>query len=146
MARGFAAIGLHQPKDDKNCGEVLRAAGCYGAGLVAIGGARYRAAATDTQRAYRHMPVLRCDSLRQAIPMGATCIAVDMVDDATELQDFQHPEAAFYIFGPEDGTLGPDVLAWCTQRVYVPTRYCMNLAATVNVVLYDRMSKQRRPA
>ncbi len=25
--------------------------------------------------------------------------------------------------------------------VYVPTRHCMNLAATVNVVLYDRLSK-----
>jgi tRNA(Leu) C34 or U34 (ribose-2'-O)-methylase TrmL len=26
--------------------------------------------------------------------------------------------------------------------IYIPTRYCMNLAATVNVVLYDRMAKR----
>ena len=45
-------------------------------------------------------------------------------------------------FGPEDGTLGPEILAWCRDVVYVPTRYCMNLAATVNVVLYDRAAKQ----
>ncbi len=46
------------------------------------------------------------------------------------------------MFGPEDGTLGDDVLSWCRDVIYVPTRYCMNLAATVNVVLYDRMQKR----
>lgn len=33
------------------------------------------------------------------------------------------------------------VLDRCTHRVMVPTAFCMNLAATVNVVLYDRLAK-----
>jgi tRNA(Leu) C34 or U34 (ribose-2'-O)-methylase TrmL len=60
------------------------------------------------------------------------------------LPGYKHPERALYIFGPEDGTLGHDVLDWCRDVVYVPTNGCMNLAATVNVVLYDRMTKTQR--
>lgn len=34
--RGYAAIGLIRPKTPANVGAVLRAAGCYGAAMVAI--------------------------------------------------------------------------------------------------------------
>lgn len=59
---------------------------------------------------------------------------------------FQHPATAFYVFGPEDGTLGKDIRDWCPVRVMIPTRSCMNLAGCVNVVLYDRMAKAERMA
>jgi tRNA(Leu) C34 or U34 (ribose-2'-O)-methylase TrmL len=69
-------------------------------------------------------------------------VAVDLIEGATSLVEFKHPERAFYIFGAEDQTLGRRVLDWCKNVVYVPTDRCMNLAATVNVVLYDRLAKQ----
>ena len=65
------------------------------------------------------------------------------VEGATSLVDYIHPERAFYIFGAEDATLGERVLSRCRDVIYVPTSGCMNLAATVNVVLYDRMAKQK---
>lgn len=142
MSRGFAAIGLHQPKYSNNVGEVLRACGCYGAASLMISGSRYSRANTDTQSAFKHLPLIQCEHLKNVIPFGATPIAVDLVEDAEPLPTFKHPTSAFYIFGPEDGTLGDDILSWCEKKICVPTRYCMNLAATVNVVLYDRMSKQ----
>ncbi|GLU37130.1 RNA methyltransferase [Pseudomonas sp. NBRC 100443] len=142
--RGFACIGLHMPKDHLNIGEVLRAAGCYEAAMVAISGKRYQRARTDTRAQHRHMPVIHSvDDLKTVIPFGCVPVAVDLIPDATPLPDYSHPESAFYIFGPEDGTLGDQVLTWCKDRVYVPTRHCMNLAATVNVVLYDRLSKRK---
>lgn len=52
-----------------------------------------------------------------------------------------NPKRAFYVFGAEDNTLGSRVLGWCRDVVSVPTNRCMNLAACVNVVLYDRMAK-----
>lgn len=147
--RGFAAIGLHRPKDIANIGGVLRASHCYGASMVALSGERISSkeicAATNTSQAQRHMPVLRGE-LKDLIPFGSVPIAVDLVDDAVSLVDFVHPASAFYIFGPEDGTLGKLILDWCPLRVMVPTSMCMNLAATVNVVLYDRMAKQRSAA
>ncbi len=145
--RGFAAIGLHRPKNGLNVGGVLRAAQCYGAAMVAISGERFEAnrvidSRANILRTERHIPVLRGDDLRDVIPFGCVPVAVDLVDDAIELQNYQHPQRAFYIFGPEDGTLGIKVLSWCRDRVMIPTHNCMNLAATVNVVLYDRLAKQ----
>lgn len=75
-------------------------------------------------------------------PKGSRAIGVDLVHGAMDLRGYAHPESAFYVFGPEDGTLGADVLGWCDDVIYVPTRFCMNLAATVNVVLYDRLLKR----
>lgn len=142
-SRGFAAIGLVRPKDLSNVGGVLRAAHCYDAAMVAIEGDRTPVqSAPNTTRAERHMPVLRGDDLLAMCPYGAIPIAVDLVDDAEALPSFKHPDQAFYIFGPEDGTLGKKHLERCSIRLMVPTRFCMNLAATVNVVLYDRMAKR----
>lgn len=143
--RGFAAVGLHMPKTKANVGGIIRAAMCYGAASVAISGeridGRWIKAATNTTKGHRHMPVLRGD-LRLLVPYAAVPVAVDLVDDAEPLPTFEHPASAFYIFGPEDGTLGKAILDWCPRRVMVPTRLCMNLAATVNVVLYDRLVKR----
>ena len=144
MNRGYAAIGLFNPKTQTNVGSVFRAAGCYGAALVVLAGNRPRrlgSCATDTQKSHRHVPVLIVDDLYDAIPYNCVPVAVDLLPGATSLPMFNHPERAFYIFGPEDGTLGYRHTSWCKHSVYVPTRFCMNLAATVNVVLYDRMAK-----
>lgn len=147
VMRGFSSIGLVRPKDAGNIGSVLRAAHCYGASMVAIQGARAPVKhSSDTPKAWRHMPVIRSDDLKDAIPYGAVPVAVDLVEDARCLFSYQHPQSAFYVFGPEDGTLGASILDWCPQRIMVPTRGCMNLAATVNVVLYDRMMKAERMA
>lgn len=144
--RGYAAVGLHMPKTPANIGSVLRAAGCYGAAMVAASGIRYKRAGTDTQASYRHMPLIQCDDLHALVPFDCVPVAIDLIDGAIPLQRYVHPERAFYVFGPEDGTLGKLVTGWCRDIVYVPTRHCMNLAATVNVVLYDRMAKRCKEA
>jgi tRNA(Leu) C34 or U34 (ribose-2'-O)-methylase TrmL len=146
-ARGYSAIGLVRPKNPGNVGAVLRAAYCYDAAMVAIQGDRTKVKeAADTPQAWKHIPVLRGEDLRTFIPYDAVPVAVDLVEGASSLPAFQHPQRAFYVFGPEDGTLGHSVLDWCPLRVMVPTRMCMNLAATVNVILYDRMAKAERCA
>lgn len=144
--RGYAAVGLHMPKTPANVGSVLRAAGCYSAALVAVSGHRYKRAGTDTQASYRHMPLIQTDDLHSVVPFDCVPVAVDLIEGATPLLRYVHPERAFYIFGPEDGTLGKAITGWCRDVVYIPTRHCMNLAATVNVVLYDRMAKRMKVA
>lgn len=149
LGRGFAAIGLVQPKTPANVGSVLRAAGCYGVDLVAVEGERGKNSyvtsnATDTMKAWRHIPTQLTDDVFKAVPVGCVPVAVDLMPGAVSLVDFIHPQSAFYIFGPEDGTLGERHAKLGMARVYVPTRFCMNLAATVNVVLYDRLAKATR--
>lgn len=144
--RGYAAIGLHMPKTPANVGGVIRAAHCYGAALVVTTGQRYTRAPTDPQKGYRHIPLVHADELHAVVPFDCVPVGVDLVEGARPLQAYTHPERAFYIFGPEDGTLGPSITSWCRDVIYIPTRHCMNLAATVNVVLYDRMAKRESVA
>ncbi len=96
---------------------------------------------TDTKNVLEHIPLTQVESLEQAKPEGATTVVIELVEGATPLPEFKHPENAFYVFGPEDGSVSKDVLTWCDEVVYVPTIGCMNLAATCNVVLYDRLAK-----
>ena len=141
VPRGFACVALDRPKFDGNVGGALRAANIYGAALVVIAGQRFKKECTDTMATHRHVPVVRVDDVFEAIPYDCIPVAVDLVDSAKPLPDYIHPERAFYIFGAEDATLGARILDRCRDRVFVPTTRCMNLAATVNVVLYDRLAK-----
>lgn len=68
-------------------------------------------------------------------------MCVEFAENAIALPEYRHPENAFYIFGPEDGTLSQDIIDRADAVVYVPTIGCMNLSATVNVLLYDRLTK-----
>jgi len=142
--RGYAAIGLVQPKASVNVGGVLRAAGCFDVALIAVTGRRYKRAPTDTLAAYRHLPLLQVDDLRAVIPYDCVPVAVELSRGARSLVGYTHPRSAFYIFGPEDGSIPMSVQSWCRDVVYVPTTWCLNLAACVNVVLYDRMAKAGR--
>ena len=81
------------------------------------------------------------ESLIDCIPEDVKIICVELVEGATPLPEFKHPENAMYIFGPEDGNIDKKMIQKADSVVYIPTIGCMNLAATVNVLLYDRMAK-----
>lgn len=138
MTRGYTVVALANPKCAANVGGVARAIGCYGAAMMVLSGMRFKKFPTDTQETWRHIPVVETADVFDAVPYGCVPVAVDLVDGAVPLSTYRHPESAFYIFGPEDGTLGQEIIEKCRDRVMVPTRFCMNLAATVNVVLYAR--------
>jgi tRNA(Leu) C34 or U34 (ribose-2'-O)-methylase TrmL len=142
VIRGYCGVGLDNPKDAINVGSALRAAGCYGASFVAASGKRFGVGPTDTMKTYRHLPLLRPDDVLSLLPFDCVPVAIDLIEGAIPLHEYRHPERAYYIFGAEDATLGNRILSRCRDVVYVPTNGCMNLAATVNVVLYDRMAKQ----
>ena len=145
--RGYAAIALDNPKNGVNVGSTLRAAGVYGAMLVVVSGARTKDIrhCADTMKSWRHIPTVRVDDVFDALPFDCVPVAVDLIEGAIPLPDYKHPERAFYIFGAEDATLGERIIGRCRDVVFVPTNRCMNLAATVNVVLYDRLAKASPP-
>lgn len=140
---GFACVGLFRPKTDENVGAVMRAAHCYRVAQVNIEGARKNALrhCTNTPMAHRHTPTFIVGDVLDYVPFDTQIVVVDLIDGAVSLPSFQHPKRAMYLFGPEDGSLGKRHTDRAQHVVYVPTRHCMNLAATVNVVLYDRMAK-----
>ncbi len=127
----------------------MRAAGCYQADEILYTGKRYALAAkhrgeqynTDTKKAKLHIPLTATDNLLNARTDGVKLVCVDLVEGAVPLPDFDHPDKAIYVFGPEDGTIDQDIIDSADAVVYVPTIGCMNLASSVNVLLYDRMAK-----
>ena len=143
--RGFAALGLYNPKDFNNIGSVLRNAGCFGANLIIIEGKRFssgRIARTDTRNSHRNIPTIFTDNLLNHIPYEAKVIGVELSKDAENLNNFVHPESAYYLFGPEDGSLPSQILDVVDYKVYVPTNRCLNLGMCSGILLYDRQLKQ----
>ncbi len=139
-------IGLTNPKSPSNVGAVMRAAGCYQADKVIYTGKRYAQAAkfsTDTKNISAKIPLVAVDSLINTRPKDMAIVCVELVEGATALPDFRHPEKALYLFGPEDGSLSQEIVDQADHVVYVPTIGCLNLAATVNVLLYDRLAKSK---
>lgn len=138
------SIGLLNPKSASNVAVVLRAAGCFGVSSIFYTGTRYthaKAFHEDTKKFRDSIPSTAVEDLLSVIPKGATPVVVELVEGATPLPAFTHPENAFYIFGPEDGCVPQNIIDACKHVVYIPTKSSMNLAVTANVVLYDRLAK-----
>lgn len=146
-ANSRVLIGLIDPKSPQNVGSVLRAAGCFRAEAIYYTGKRYakaKAHSTDTKNRGLSIPVEYCDDLIAKSLNNMQVVAVELVEGAIPLPNYSHPDNALYLFGPEDGTISQSILNQCDHVVYVPTLGCMNLAATVNVLLYDRMAKSNK--
>ncbi|WP_432822611.1 RNA methyltransferase [Trichloromonas sp.] len=144
MKPASVSIGLTNPQSPVNVGAVMRAAGCFRVDSVFYTGKRYALSArfnTDTRGASQAIPLTGVSCLLESVPEETKIVCVELVEGAIPLPEFLHPDRALYVFGPEDGTLSQEVIDRADAVVYVPTVGCLNLAATVNVVLYDRMAK-----
>lgn len=152
MHKPSVSIGLCNPKSPENVGSVLRAAGNFRVDSVFYTGTRYPLAMKlnpnipQTSRSVsRNIPLTGVNCLLDAAAADMRIVCVEFAMNATPLPEYQHPESAFYLFGPEDGTLSQELIDRADAVVYVPTEGCMNLAATVNVLLYDRLTKSTTP-
>lgn len=139
--RGFSAIGIVSPKIEANVGGAMRAADCYGAALMIMEAPRFHHRATNVTKAQRHIPMI-VGEICEHRPYDCPLIVIEIMDGAVSLPKFTHPERALYVFGPEDGSVPRRIVERAQHIVSIPTRWCMNLAATVNVVLYDRLAKR----
>lgn len=148
MSQSKVIIGLVNPKGPSNVGTIMRAAGCFNANEVLYTGTRYARAAqyevktnTDTHKSRNNIPLIQVECLISKKSKDMKVVCVELCLGATSLTEFSHPEQALYIFGPEDGSISQAVIDQADHVVYVPTKDCLNLAATANVVLYDRLAK-----
>ncbi|ACH65998.1 MULTISPECIES: RNA methyltransferase [Aliivibrio] len=144
MKKTHVTIGLSNPKSPTNVGAVMRAAGCYQVDDVRYTGERYDRAAkfqTDTKKVASKIPLTSVNCLLDDLPEDMKVVCVELAEGAVSLPQFQHPDKAIYVFGPEDGSITQQVADRADHVVYIPTVGCMNLAATVNVLLYDRLAK-----
>lgn len=143
---GRVKIVLQQPKYVQNLGSVVRACSCWSAEELIWTGQRIKLDMDRLPRelrmeAYSDVLVTRSERPFDLYP-DFTPVCIELLSGSMPLPQFQHPTNAMYIFGPEDGSVSQVFRRLCHRFVYVPTKHCLNLAATVNVVLYDRLIKE----
>jgi len=148
MTNSSVNIGLINPKNPDNVNAIMRSAGNYRVEQVYYTGKRYAQAikhkpnAPDLKRKVgKAIPLTQVESLTNVTANKMKLVCIEFAENAISLPKFQHPNNAFYIFGSEDGTISQEIIDLAEAVVYIPTIGCMNLAATVNIVLYDRLAK-----
>jgi len=141
-------IGLINPKTPENVSSVMRSAGNFGVDHVFYTGSRYpRAVRLNpgipymSRKVSEDIPLSGVDCLLDSVSSDMKIVCFEFAENAIPLPAYEHPESAFYIFGPEDNSITQDIINHADAVVYVPTNGCMNLSATVNVLLYDRLAK-----
>jgi len=145
----FCGVGLINPKNPFNMGAVMRAAGCFDASFLVAQGNRFKESKADfrnmdVEQARKRMPCfIGINNVLDFVPYDTQIVVLERCDGATSLPDFKHPRRAFYIFGPEDGAVPPDVISVAHHKVYVPSNGSMNLGACAYTVLYDRVAKSK---
>ena len=60
---------------------------------------------TDTTKGVKNISLQSVECLLDHKTLNAKTICVEMVESATPLHHFKHPDNAYYIFGPEDGSI-----------------------------------------
>lgn len=146
------AVVLINPKFPHNVGAAVRALSCYGVEQLWYTGNRVSLQASaglrlpreERMRGYKEVDVFQYD--RPLDLLKGTPVAVEVRENSELLPDFDHPQDAVYVFGPEDGSIPKSILNLCHRFVIIPTRHCLNLGAAINTVLYDRGTKLGFPA
>ena len=140
------------PKFPHNVGAALRACSCWGINQLWWTGQRVslelekgqRLPREERMKGYRDVALFNDDRpFDRLTDQGFTPVpvAVELLPSAENLANFQHPYHAVYVFGPEDGSIPQVIRRLCHRFVFIPTHHCLNLAAALNVVLYDRSMK-----
>lgn len=138
------AIGIENNKTSANLGILLRSAYNFNASLIFTIGKRYKRMDTDTPNTLRHIPILHFQTWDDArFPINWIPIGIEITEDAIELSKFEHPRAAVYILGAEDGNLSKEALKRCKSIIYIPSKRCLNVAIAGSIVLYDRSIKRK---
>jgi tRNA(Leu) C34 or U34 (ribose-2'-O)-methylase TrmL len=144
------SIALINPKYPRNVGQAIRAASCFGIRQVWFTGERVSLDVSKGQRlpreermkGYSDVELVQFDYVFDQFA-GATPVAVEITPNAENLTEFEHPENPLYVFGPEDGSIPKIAMAHCHRFVTIPTKHCVNLAAAVYLMLYDRQLKRQ---
>lgn len=144
------AVAMINPKDPHNVGNAVRAASCFGIKQVWYTGTRVsidpanykRLPREERMKGYKDVDLVQFDYFFDQFHKDVVPVAIEVRPNSEVLPDFVHPERALYVFGPEDGSIPQVTLRHCHRFVVIPTRHCVNLAAAVYLVMYDRRVKE----
>lgn len=144
------ALVMCNPKFPHNAAAAIRTCSCYGIEQVWITGERLARKVFESKRipreermkGYKDVSLILDERPFNHLPEGVIPVAVELVKGAENLLQFEHPENAVYVFGPEDGSIPRTIQRLCHRRVFIPTKHCLNLTMAMGTLFYDRLYKQ----
>lgn len=142
MSRGYFGIGVENLKTKSNLGTLWRSAYNFNADFLFTIGNRYKRQASDTVKAYRHIPFFTFDTSEEflkVIPNGCRIVGIEIKDNARNLTKYTHFSRSIYILGAEDG--GITFLDKCQDIIQINSNQCLNVAVAGSIIMYDRMAK-----
>ena len=145
--RGYYGIGIENTKTSVNIGTLWRSAKIFNASFIFTIGKRYKKQASDTLKAYRHIPLYQYDSFDkfyEAMPYDCRLIGIELDERAKPIYNYVHPERAIYLLGAEDSGMTKEALTKCQTIIQLPGDYCLNVAVAGSIVMYDRVTKLSR--
>ena len=137
------AILMCNPRNPHNIGTAVRNASCYGLSQVWITGTRCaeqiwqakRIPREERMKGFKDVKIVLEDRPFDYLPKNAIPVAVELLPNASNLLEFEHPENAVYVFGPEDGSIPKSWRGRCHHRVFIPTEHCLNLSVAIGTIL-----------
>jgi len=142
--RGYYGIGICNGKTEANVGTLWRSAAIFGASFIFTIGERYKKQASDTMKAWRHIPFYNYktfDDFYKAMPYDCQLVGVELDDRSHKINNFIHPERCLYLLGAEDSGISETALRHCHTIIQLPGDYCLNVAVAGSIVMYDRLIK-----
>lgn len=143
--RGYFGIGIFQNKTVENLGTLWRTADLFDASFVFTIGRRYKQQATDTFKTTKHIPCYHYndfDHFNGCRPIDCQLVGIELMDIATPIKPFRHPERAIYLLGAEDNGLSTECIVKCQHIIQLPGIRSMNVAVAGSIVMFDRNQKQ----
>ena len=156
------SIVLDNPKYGRNVSQIIRLASGYGFKQVWYTGKRVsltdpsqnidgmagkkgkkgknkaRLPREERMKGYKKVEIRQHDRPFDFFNRGVVPIAIELREGAQMLHNFEHPENAVYVFGPEDGSVNSELLRQCHHLLVIPVEHCLNLATAASTVLWDR--------
>jgi tRNA (guanosine-2'-O-)-methyltransferase len=140
--RGYFGIGIYAVKTGANVGTLWRSAYQLGAAFIFTIGKRYPRQASDTVKAWRHVPLFEYQTFDDFMlhrPNDCPLIGIEM--GGRTLGEYHHQERSVYLLGAEDGGLPKDIQSSCQTILSIPSvrTESYNVAVAGSIVMYDRI-------
>lgn len=139
--RGYFEIGIYMGKTPANLGTLWRSAYQLGAAGIFLIGHRFQRQASDTVKAYRHIPLRQYDDFdhfQKSRPYDCRLIGIEM--GGRPLSSYNHPERAIYLLGAEDSGLPKHVVSSCQNVLSLESINTLsyNVAVAGSLIMYHR--------
>lgn len=141
---GFYAIGIMNSNSKFNVGTLWRSAYILGASYIFTVNKKYKFQSSDVTHSFLRIPYFHYDDindLKNHLPHSAPLIGVELIEEATLLQDFQHPPSAVYLLGSEANGLSQATLDKCHKIIKLSGNFSLNVAVAGSILMYDRIAK-----